>query len=340
MNAEPHPNPLARTLRGFFAEQLPGLRGLSPHTIRSYRDSLVLLLRFAAARRARAVASLDVADLDVATVVAFLAHLEVARHNTGATRNVRLAAIHAFFRFLAAQHPQALAQAQQILGVPFKRTGIRPIAYLEAPELAAVLGAIDRTTRAGRRDYAVLATLFNTGARVQELLDLRVADLQLTPPYQVRLLGKGRKERTCPLWAQTAGLLRALCAEGELQHQPTARVFRNQRGQPLTRFGVGFLLEKHRRQAVGACPSLAGKKLHPHSVRHGTAVHLLKAGVDLVTIGQWLGHASLNTTTKYATLDLEMKRQALAQAKPLGAAPKSTAPWRKDPTILAWLEGL
>jgi len=336
----PRPNTLAQTLRAFFAEQLPELRGLSPHTIRSYRDSLVLLLRFAAARRDRAVASLDVDALDVDTVVAFLAHLEGSRRNTSATRNVRLAAIHAFFRFLAAQHPSALAQAQQILGVPFKRTTIRPIVYLDAAELTAVLGTIDRTTRAGRRDYAVLATLFNTGARVQELLDLRIGDLQLTPPYQARLLGKGRKERTCPLWAQTAGLLRALCAEWELLDQPTARVFRNQRGRPLTRFGVGFLLEKYRRQAVAACASLAGKKLHPHSVRHSTAVHLLKAGVDLVTIGQWLGHASLNTTTKYATLDLEMKRQALAQAEPLGTAPRSAAFWRKDPTILAWLEGL
>ncbi len=340
MKTESHPNTLARTLRAFFAEQLPGLRGLSPHTIRSYRDSLVLLLRFAAVRGDRPVASLDVADLAVDTVIAFLAHLEGHRHNAGTTRNVRLAAIHAFFRFLAAQHPPALAHAQQILGIPFKRTAIRPIAYLEATELAAVLRVIDRRTRAGRRDYAVLATLFNTGARIQELLDVRVADLQLTPPYQVRLLGKGRKERTCPLWAQTAGLLRALCAEWEIQDQPTARVFLNQRGRPLTRFGVGFLLEKYRRQAVAACPSLAGKKLHPHSVRHTTAVHLLKAGIDLVTIGQWLGHASLNTTTKYATLDLEMKRQALAHAEPLGTGPKPTASWRKDPTILAWLEGL
>lgn len=334
------PNTLARTLRAFFADQLPGLRGLSPHTIRSYRDSLVLLLRFVATRRDRAVANLDVDDLDVETVVAFLAHLEAARQNTGATRNVRLAAIHAFFRFLAAQHPPALAHAQQILDVPFKRTGVRPLAYLEAPELAAVLGAIDRTTRAGRRDYAVLAMLFNTGARVQELLDLRVHDLQLTPPYQVRLVGKGRKERSCPLWGQTAGLLRALCAEWDLQDQPAARIFLNQRGQPLTRFGVRFLLAKALRQATATCPTLTGKKLHPHSVRHSTAVHLLKAGVDLVTIGQWLGHASLNTTTKYATIDLDMKRQALAQAQPLGPEPTPTAPWHRDAALLAWLEGL
>ncbi len=334
------PNTLAGTLHGFFGEHLPRVRGLSPHTIWSYRDSLVLLLRFAALRQDRPVATLDVADLDAETVIAFLAHLEGDRHNRATTRNVRLAAIHAFFRFLAAQHPLSLAHVQQILGVPFKRTPTRPLVYLDAAELAAVLGAIDRSTRAGRRDYTLLATLFNTGARVQELLDLRVGDLQLTPPYQVRLLGKGRKERTCPLWAQTAGLLRALCAEWQIQDQATARLFLNQRGRPLTRFGVRFLLEKYRRGAVAVCPALAAKKLHPHSVRHSTAVHLLKAGVDLVTIGQWLGHANLNTTTRYATLDLEMKRQALARAEPLGTGPRTAAPWRGHATLLAWLEGL
>lgn len=334
------PNTLAWTLRAFFAEHLPRVRGLSPHTIQSYRDSLVLLLRFAAARRDRAVVTLEVDDLDAETVVAFLAHLEAARQNTGATRNVRLAAIHAFFRFLAAQHPPAVGQAQQILAVPFKRTAVRPITYLEATELAAVLGAIDRTMPAGRRDHALLATLFNTGARVQELLDLRVTDLQLTPPYQVRLVGKGRKERTCPLWAQTAALLRALCAERPCGAHGESRVFLNRHGRPLTRFGVRFLLAKYLHQATATCPTLAGKKLHPHSVRHSTAVHLLKAGVDLATIGQWLGHASLNTTTKYATIDLEMKRQALARAEPLGTGPRPAAPWRRHATLLAWLEGL
>jgi site-specific recombinase XerD len=329
---------LAGALRVFFAEQLPGLRGLSPHTIRSYRDSLVLLLRFVAAQQGRDVAALDVDDLSPDAVVAFLAHLERDRHNTGATRNVRLAAIHGFFRFLAAQHPERLAQAQQILGIPFKRTGQRPIAYLEYAELAAVLTAVDRTTPAGPRDYTLLATLFNTGARVQELLDLRVQDLQLTPPYQVRLLGKGRKERACPLWPQTAALLRALCAERQLEARAPARVFLNHRGQPLTRFGVRFLLAKYVRRATGHVPSLADKALHPHSLRHSTAVHLLKAGVDLATIAQWLGHASLNTTTQYATLDLEMKRAALARARPLGE--EAAAPWHRDATILAWLEAL
>lgn len=336
----PQPNTLACTLRAFFAEQLPGLRGLSPHTIRSYRDSLVLLLRCVAAQRGRATAALDVDDLGPDAVIAFLTHLERDRHNTAPTRNVRLAAIHAFFRFLAAQHPDRLAHAQQILALPFKRTRPQPIAYFEYGELAAVLATVNRTTRDGRRDYALLAMLFNTGARVQELLDLRVPHLQLTPPYQVRLFGKGRKERTCPLWPQTAALLRALCAERQLDARSDAWIFLNHRGHPLTRFGVRFLLAKYVRRAVAGAPTLAGKTLHPHSLRHSTAVHLLKAGVDLATIAQWLGHASLNTTTKYATIDLEMKRQALARAQPLGEDPDPAPPWRHDATILAWLEGL
>lgn len=335
----PRPNPLARALRAFFAEQLPGLRGLSPHTIRSYRDSLCLLLRFVAAQQGRDAAALDVEDLPADAVVAFLAGLEQERHNTVATRNVRLAAIHAFFRFLAAQAPERLAHAQTILGIPFKRTAQRPLAYLEYEELAAVLATVDRSTPDGRRDYALLATLFNSGARVQELLDLQVRDLHLTPPYQVRLLGKGRKARSCPLWPQTAALLRALCAERQLDPRAEGRVFLNHRGQPLTRFGVRFLLGKYLRQAAASAPTLAQKALHPHSLRHSTAMHLLKAGVDLATIAQWLGHASLTTTSKYATLDLAMKREVLARAQPLGTAAGS-APWRRDATILAWLEAL
>jgi site-specific recombinase XerD len=333
------PNTLASTLRAFFAEYLPGLRGLSPHTIRSYRDSVHLLLRFAATQRRRPVAALDVEDLSVPVITAFLAHLEQARHTTVSTRNVRLAALHTFCRFLAAQHPDHVDQAQRILGIPFKRTRPRPVEYLEYEEIDGVLAAIDRTAPAGRRDYALLATLFNTGARVQELLDVRANALQLTPPFQIRLLGKGRKTRTCPLWPQTARLLRALCVERQLDLRSDAPVFVNHRGAPLTRFGVRFILAKHVRHAVPACPALARKKLHPHSLRHSTAVHLLRSGVDLATIAHWLGHASINTTNRYTTIDLELKQRALARAQPL-RRPASGAAWRRNTTILEWLEAL
>jgi integrase/recombinase XerD len=332
------PNTLARTLRQFFSDHLPRVRGLSRHTIHSYRDTLILLLRFLAISRGRSVAELDLPDIEAEDVMAFLDHLEHTRHNTVATRNVRLAALHAFFRYVAAHAPEQLARSQRILHIPFKRADHRTIDYLEYAELQAVLVAVDRSTEAGRRDYALLATLFNTGARVQELLDLRACDLQLDKPCQVRLFGKGRKERICPLWPQTATLLRELCAERQLDLRAAVPLFVNQRGQPLGRFGVGYLLDKYLKRAQATVPTLRGKRLHPHSVRHSTAVHLLKSGVDLSTIGQWLGHASLNTTNKYATIDLDLKRQALAQAH--SPATESLANWRHDATILEWLEAL
>jgi len=231
-------------------------------------------------------------------------------------------------------------QAQRLLGIPFKRARPRPIAYLEYEEIAAILAGVDRSTRAGRRDYTLLAAMFNTGARVQEILDVRANDLQLTKPYQLRLMGKGRKVRWCPLWAQTAQLLRAWCAECSLDLRAAVPVFVNQRGRPLSRFGVRFILAKHIRQAAQQQPGLSRKKLHPHSLRHSTAVHLLKSGVDLPTIAHWLGHASVNTTNRYVTVDLELKRKALARAQPIVPSRSAPAPWRRDPGVLEWLEAL
>ncbi len=336
----PLPNMLARTLRDFFSDHLPLLRGMSPHTTLSYRDSLVLLLRFIASQKGRPAATLDLDDIGTKQVIAFLTHLERDRHNRTTTRNVRLAALHAFFRYVAGQHPDRLEQSQRILGIPFKRARSRRVEYLECDEIHAVLGAVNRRTDDGRRDYALLATLFNTGARVQEVLDLRAHDLQLVRPFHARLVGKGRKERLCPLWPQTAQILKDLCAGRQLDLRSDASIFVNHRGKPLTRFGVRYILAKHLHRAKTNTPTLAGKRLHPHSMRHSTAVHLLKAGVDLSTIAQWLGHASPNTTNKYATIDLEMKRQALARAKPLGGRSHAPASWRRDATVLEWLEGL
>lgn len=336
----PTPNLLARALRDFFADHLPRLRGLSPHTVHSYRDSLALLLRFVAAQRRRPVVKLDIEDLDSERVITFLLHLEDQRRNCPSTRNVRLAAIHAFFRYLAGRDPEHLQHCQRVLGVPFKRTRSRPVEYLEYDEIHAVLANIDRSTWAGRRDYALLATMFNTGARVQELLDLRPGDLQLVKPFHARLVGKGRKERLCPLWPQTAQVLQALLAEHRTDPQSCERLFRNRRGEPLTRFGVRYLLAKHCDGARTATPTLGAKRLHPHSMRHSTAVHLLKSGVDLVTISHWLGHASVDTTNRYASVDLDMKREAISKAKPVVDAPAPTAAWRTDTSILAWLESL
>lgn len=336
--AIPQPNALARSLRQFFTEHLSQLRGLSRHTIHSYRDSLLLLLRFIADQRGCRVAELDLADIDAEDIVMFLDYREHERGNTVATRNVRLAALHAFFHYVAVYEPEQLARSQRIIQIPFKRADQRTIDYLEYEEIQAVLAAVDRTTRGGRRDYALLATMFNTGARVQEILDLRPCDLQLLKPFQVRLFGKGRKERFCPLWPQTAALLRALCTECEIDLCAATPLFLNYRGEPLSRFGVGYILKKYLKHAQTHIPTLKGKRLHPHSMRHSTATFLLKSGVDLSTIGQWLGHASLNTTNKYTAIDLDMKREALARAEsPVTELP---ANWRNDATILEWLEAL
>jgi site-specific recombinase XerD len=329
---------LASALRAFFTQHLPQVRGASPHTVRSYRDSLALLLRFAATHRRQSVAQLDLDALGPDVIIAFLHDGEHTRRNRASTRNVRLAAVHAFFRFVASVHPEHLEQCQRVLAVPFKRSATRVVEYLEYHEIQAALLTIDRTTRDGRRDYALLATMFNTGARVQEILDLRPLDVQLVSPAHVRLVGKGRKERICPVWPQTAQLLRAYIGECGLTPAATQPLFLNHRGAPLTRFGVRYLLAKYCDRARTTCPSLAGKRLHPHSMRHSTAIHLLKAGVDLVTISHWLGHASPNTTHRYAAIDLETKRAALAKAQPTEAT--EAAPWRSDVTILEWLAAL
>jgi integrase/recombinase XerD len=332
------PNLLGTIVHDYFTNHLPHLRGMSPHTIHSYRDSLVLLLRFLSAHRNRPLAELELTDLAPPSILAFLSHLERERKNTVATRNVRLTAIHALFRFVASRNPEHLNLAQQVLGIPFKRAPERAIDYLEREEIGSILKGIDRTTPKGRRDYALLATLFNSGARVQEIADLRVCDLQLTKPFQVRLFGKGRKERYCPLWPQTAAVLRAFLKERDLDLRSEARVFLNCRGGPLTRFGIRYILARCFDRAGQDLPNLGKKRLHPHCVRHSTAFALLKSGVDLSTVSQYLGHSSLTTTSRYAKADLEMKRRAISQVKPV--ARQSRTPWSRDPTILDWLESL
>ena len=332
------PNLLARCLRDYFADHLPRLRGMSRHTVQSYRDSIVLLLRFVASRDKREVCDLDLEDILPGRVLEFLAYLEKERNNSVTTRNVRLAAIHAFFRYVGAHHPEQLERAQRLLGIPFKRADQRVIEYLDRAEIEAILNRMDRSTTDGRRDYALLATMFNTGARVQEVIDIRAHDLQLARPYQVRLFGKGRKERYCPLWPQTARVLASFCEERQIDLRSDASVFLNHRGATLTRFGVRYILAKHVDRARADVATLGRKRLHPHSMRHSTAVALLKSGVDLTTISQWLGHASPTTTNRYATIDLDMKRDAINRVKPVADSNKIAR--RTSKTVLEWLESL
>ena len=332
-------NELATALQGFFCDYLPRQKGTSLHTAHSYRDSMKLLLVFLA-RNNGPVNSLCFEDMNVNKIVAFLDHLESERHNSVGTRNIRLSAVHSFSRYVAGMFPEYLALSQQILSVPFKRMCTRTVEYLEFEELSDVLNQVDRSKSNGRRDYALLTLMFNTGARVQEIVDLKAVDLHLSAPFSVNIFGKGRKERICPLWANTARILRQYVEERSLDLRQPVTLFTNHLGTPLTRFGVRYIMAKYIQKAAQIHPSLKIKRLHPHSMRHSTAVHLLKSGVDLVTIANWLGHASINTTNKYATIDLDMKRAAIAKAASPQTKSVSHLSWRSNPDILNWLESL
>jgi integrase/recombinase XerD len=335
------PTILASALRAFFSQHLPLTRGLSPKTLLSYREAFVLLLRFLATRHACQVVDLDVGHLGPEDLLAFLEHLERERGNRAATRNARLAAVRAFARFLATRHPECLELCQRLLAIPTKRARIAPVDYLEGEEIGAMLAAVDLHLPRGPRDQALLLTLFNTGARVQEILDLRPVDLQLERPFLVRLRGKGRKERICPLWPKTMHSLRALLASLPDPVPETAPIFHNRWGEPLTRFGVRYILRRYAQRAQAQVPRLAAKRMHPHLFRHSTTVYLLRSGVDPITISHWLGHSSIETTNRYATVDLETKRQALERAGPINeGADTPLVPWRADASILTWLESL
>lgn len=335
----PKSSTLALMLQGFFTDYLPRQRALSLHTLQSYRDSLKLLLQFAAGKKGDP-SQLTVEQLSVERITAFLQNLETGRRNRVSTRNVRLSAVHSFFRYLGGQCPEHLDQAQRILSVPFKRTGTRQIEHLDFDEIQAVLKAVEPGHGNGGRDLALLNLMFNTGARVSEIVGLQTADLRLTAPCSVLLRGKGRKERTCPIWPETAVLLQRLIEQRGGPTNPSVPVFLNERGTRLTRFGVRLILKKYVEKAAQRHVSLRHKRLHPHSARHSTAVHLLRSGVDLSTIAHWLGHVSVNTTNKYLSIDLDAKREALAKTKPLMKGGRRSGKWHKDANLIAWLEAL
>ena len=333
------PTALARSLEGFFRDYLPTQRGMSLHSIRSYRDALILYLRYAAEHSRRPIEKLDLEQFTAQNVTDFLAHLERDRGNGIATRNARLAALHTLARYLASHHPERLAELQRILSVPFKRGGHQaPLEYLEQHEIAALLASVDRSSLWGQRDYALLALMFNTGARVQEIIDLRRRDIRTDPPHHVRLHGKGNKTRICPIWPNTAALLAQLSQHAP--NNPEAILFTNQRGGQLTRYGVRHILQKYVTASILTTDTLNGKRIHPHTLRHTTAIHLLKAGVDFATISQWLGHATLNTTMTYARADLDTKRQALSQVFPDHLAPTSEPLPTPPAKLTDWLKTL
>lgn len=332
---------LLALLQSFFQSHLRAVRGASEHTVRSYRDGLRLFLLFTAQHLRRPVAKLHLDDIRSEVVMAFLDHIEAARGNGPATRNCRLAAIHSFAAHLLRQDLTRAEQYRRILAIPTKRAQIRPPTYLEPEEVRALIAQPDPSTSSGARDLALLLFLYNTGARVGEVLALRREDLSLRRPRQVRLHGKGGKERFCPLWPETAQALRILIERDPLSAPSVAEVFRNAHGAPLTRDGVAYLITKYVRLAGQTVPGLRRHHITPHTLRHSCAVALLQAGVDLTVIRDYLGHVSVATTGRYLSSNMEMKRQVLeAFWNRAGIAKKSRRPWQPSASTLAFLASL
>lgn len=333
------PNPLLRLVESFFRDHLTKMRGASPHTVKAYRDALRLFFIFVADRRKRAVADLQLDDLRAEMVSAFLDHLEAERANTAASRNYRLAALRSFVKHLVRHDLSHAEQYQRVLALESKKTRTAPASYLEAEDVRLILKQPDLRTETGVRDHALLLFLYNTGARVSEALGVRIEDLSLHRPQQVRLHGKGSRDRFCPLWRETANILRSLPAIRD--GRPGDLIFRNHRGEALTRDGVAYLLRKYAHAAARKAPALRRRRITPHTLRHSCAAALLQGGVDVTVIRDYLGHRSISTTSRYITANLQMKRDALEVFwRRSGISPARVTPWKPKPDLLAFLTSL
>jgi len=326
-------------VQSYFGDYLTAQRDLSPHTVLSYRDAFKLFLNFAAHQSKTPVANIGFEHAGTDTVLTFLEDLEKNRKCTVRTRNARLAALHGFYRYVATREPQVLELCQRISAIPVKRTQNSPADYLEYDEVVHVLGSIDCSTQWGKRDHLLIQLLFETGLRAQEAASLKASSLRLSKPCQLRVLGKGRRERICPLRAATAVRLRRCLEERGLTPDQDAPLFVSTRGIALTRYGVLRIVQRHARRAAKTMPALSSKRIGAHTFRHAAAVHLLRSGNDISVVRSWLGHVSVETTHQYTEIDFQTKRKALEACQPIPQAPQKAA-WKKDPDLIAWLEAL
>jgi len=322
-------------IRRFLLEHLVAERNLARNTQASYRDTLTLLLPFAKERTKIPIDRLAIEDLSSDIIIQFLKHIETTRGCSGVTRNQRLGAIHSLAKFVGMRSPQHIAWCTAIRAVPFKKVTRAVMDYLEKPEVDALLAVPDRRTERGARDYAILLFLYNSGARADEVAQLTIGDLTLgTSAPCVRILGKGRKVRVCPLWKVTIQSLNSVIdSRSAAEH-----VFIGNRDQPLTRYGIYKLVKSAVVEARLAEPSLLKKRISPHTLRHSTAVHLLRAGVDINTIRAWLGHVSVDTTNIYAEVDIDMKAKALSRCDVSSTQPHRH--WKSQPQLMEFLKGL
>lgn len=331
--------PLGQLIQSFFVDHLPVQKGLRVGSIRSYRDTLRLFLRFVSEQKRGPIARLSIHDLTFDQVLQFLKHLEQTRGNSVRTRNQRRAALNTFFSYLVLRSPEMLATCQQVAAIPVKRTTLPDTHYLEREEMMALFRSLPREGRFALRDRTLLLFLYNTGARAQEVADLRIEHLDLTIPAKVHLHGKGDKWRTCPLWEETTRHLERLLTEHRAApHDP---VFCARQNRPLTRFGIYKIVRRHASAWDTNTPQ--ARRVSPHLFRHTAAVHLLESGVEVNVIRGWLGHVSLDTTNRYAELTLRAKAEALRACEVscgTSAGIRSRAVWRDDKALLDWLNSL
>lgn len=326
---------LAPSLQAWFTERLITQRAASPNTIAAYRTTLRLLLGFASERTAKTPSALDIADLDAPLIAEFLTHLERDRHNSTATRNNRLAAIHSLFGYLALQHPEHAASIQRVLAIPAKRTQRSIVTYLTDPEVNALLDAPNPGTWTGRRDHAMFALTIQTGLRISELAGLTNQDITLTTGANVHTVGKGRKERRTPLTSTTRAVLKAWQTENPGNAENP--LFPTITGTRLSRDAIERRLALHLTAASTACPSLRAKHVTTHTLRHTAAMRLLAAGNNIIVIALWLGHEQIATTNSYLHADMTQKQRAIDRTTPLTAKPGRYQP---PDSLLAFLEAL
>jgi site-specific recombinase XerD len=327
--------PLGTLLQQFFVERLMQQRHASVRTVAAYRDCFRLLLGFAAQRLGKPPAEIAIEDFNASLVLNFLEYLEKQRHNSIRSRNARFAAIRSFMHYAGLKEPAALAITQSVLAIPMKRFERRFVGFLTREYIEAIIAAPDPNTSSGRRDRVMLATLYNTGARVSELIDMRISDFLSGPSAAVRIRGKGRKERSVPLWSTTAAQLRRW-----LREQPRAAeapLFPNRSGRPLTRTSVTERLMLAVQIAAKRYPELATRRISPHLFRHSIAMHLLQAGVDITVIALWLGHENPATTHMYVEADLAMKERAL---KNIQSPRTASVRYRPPDRVLQFLQSL
>lgn len=335
------PTDFAYSLTSYLSKYLPGEVGASSNTIQSYRDTFSILIKYCASEKKIAAERLTLQHLDMKLIGSFLNWLEVERKCSVSTRNQRLAAVHAFFKYLQLEQPHSLHQYQQILAIPKKKSQKKSINYLALDAIQNLLDMPDRNTKGGRRDLVLLSLIYDSGARVQEIADVRVADVRLQSPATVKLTGKGNRSRIVPLMEPMAKMIRQYLKENNLclPHCNEYPLFRNRGGSKLTRSGIAYILKKYLTEAKKLFPECFPDKISPHILRHSKAMHLLQSGVNLVYIRDLLGHVSVQTTEIYARADSSMKRKALEKAY-TDVVSENLPEWQQNADLLEWLQNL